>query len=73
MLDTSFRVLGRDMLHVQLNVTIHEEDGTYHIEVELRVDLASAVRAIEEFGSFPSIPPDTSSSSSTGAFVLGKH
>ena len=70
MLDTSFRVLGRDMLHVQLDVTVHEEDGTYHIEVELRVDLASAVRAIEEFGSLPCIPPDTSSTSSTGAFVL---
>lgn len=69
-LDTSFRVLGRDMLHVQLDVTVHEDGGTYNIEVELRVDLASTVRAIEEFGSLPSIPSDTSSTSSTGAFVL---
>ena len=69
-LDTSFRVLGRDMLHVQLDVTIHEEDGTYNIEVELRIDLASAVRTIEEFGSLPSIPSDTPSSSSASTFVL---
>jgi len=61
------------MLHVQLDVTIHEEDGTYNIEIELRVDLASAVRAIEEFGSLPSIPSDTSSASSTVAFVLAQH
>ena len=70
MLDTSFGVLGRDMLHVQLDVTVPEEGGTYNIEVELRVDLASAVRAIKEFESLPSIPSDTSSTSSTGAFVL---